>query len=426
MAQIQDNKATELVYGSLFGYDFEDKILPKIEDLEKIISIYTFREYIYTHAVRCGFTGNVSDTEGLQQFVSKKCNEAGIELGSGTEDTIGRWLKGLPAKTMDGRDKVYKLCFALQMNAAQTMEFFLKAYLERPFNYKQISEAVYFYCLNNGYTYPDAIRIISVIEAHDVVSNPYADNVTEQIGAQLAEIESEEKLIKYLVENRSGFLKQNQTAINKINELKQSCFDIAPREYAISCNTNAEEMIIKNKVDSLLNVIYGYSADKSSDQKKIFKKSLKDSKIPKFITNNWPDKENFSRIKHGNASYDVIRRALIMLVFYDFFANAVVAEKEAAETRKKTGQEATAPCIAEGLFDEFVTETNTILAECGYVQLYWRNPFDWLIGYCAQSGAPLDTLREFIEEYYLSDETVCDQPQKLTETEIINRLSHYW
>jgi hypothetical protein len=111
-----------------------------------------------------------------------------------------------------------------------------------------------------------------------------------------------------------------------------------------------------------------------------------------------------------------------MLVFYDFFANAIVAEKKAEERRKKTGQKVTAPSVAGGLFDEFVTETNTILADCGYVQLYWRNPFDWLIGYCAQSIAPLDTLREFIEEYYLSDEEACDQPPVLSEDEIIARL----
>ena len=54
-------------------------------------------------------------------------------------------------------------------------------------------------------------------------------------------------------------------------------------------------------------------------------------------------------------------------------------------------------------------ELQTVLAECGYVQLYWRNPFDWMIGYCAMSLNPLDTLRDLIEEYYLSDPTVQNQ-----------------
>ena len=111
------------------------------------------------------------------------------------------------------------------------------------------------------------------------------------------------------------------------------------------------------------------------------------------IKRNWPQREQFAQIlEKKTASYDVIRRALIMLTFYDFAANATVSD-----------------ALEYGIFDEFTDEMNTVLAECGYVQLYWRNPFDWMIGYCAMSLNPLGALRDLIDEYYLSDPTVFNQ-----------------
>ena len=57
------------------------------------------------------------------------------------------------------------------------------------------------------------------------------------------------------------------------------------------------------------------------------------------------------------------------------------------------------------LIDEFKTEMNGILEKCGYVQLYWRNPYDWMIGYCIQfagdGGNPIYRLRDIISDMYL-------------------------
>lgn len=409
MDRIKNNEATEYVYGAYFSYDFDTETLPQIEDMEAMDTVSTFCEYVYIHTVRCGYTGDRSNNKELAMFVTKKCNDACITLGSGTKATIERWLKkGLPANTADGRDNVYKLCFALGMNAQQTVEFFLKAYLERPFNYKNISEAVYFFCMKNDLTYTDATRIIAAVERNDVIPNPYADNVTEQIGLRLAEIEEEADLVKYLVENRSGFLIQNQAATDRIGELVQSCSEIAPKEYTIYYPYEKE--ISVNNIDELLSVIYGYSARATEKAKAIYKKTISKSNFPELIKRNWPQREQFQQIlDKKNASYDVIRRALIMLIFYDFYANAVVAEKEAEEARRKTGKAEKIACVADGLFDEFEVEANTILAECGYVQLYWRNPFDWMIGYCAMSPEPLRTLRNLIIEYYLSDPSVIEE-----------------
>lgn len=425
MAQIQENKATEYVYGQLFGYDFEENYIPGKEDMEKLNLVTNFTEYVCSHAVRCGYDGDVSDTSKIAEFVANLCVEAGVKIGSDTKKTIKRWMSsGLASNDAKGREAVYRLCFALKMNGYQTVEFFLKAYMERPFNYKDIHEAVYFYCMNSNLTYKDAVRIISLVENSDEIDNPYADNVTEQIGAHIATIIHEDALVRYLVENRSGFNVRNQTATEKIKQLVESCQLIAPKEHQ---TIHPDEEITVNNMDELLRIIYGYSARAKEGDQLVHKKSISKSDFPDLIKRNWPQREQFQQIlEKKTASYDTIRRALIMLVFYDFFANAIIAQKEAEEQQKKTGKASAAPVAADGLFDEFHAEMNTILSECGYVQLYWRNPFDWMIGYCAQALDPLGQLRDLIEEYYLSCEDVCDQPNVLTEDEIIKRLSRNW
>jgi hypothetical protein len=193
-----------------------------------------------------------------------------------------------------------------------------------------------------------------------------------------------------------------------------SCKLVAPKEYAI---LHPDEKISAGNVDELLRIIYGYGARAEENDQKVHKQSISKSNFPDLIKRNWPQREQFQQIlDKKTASYDTIRRALIMLGFYDFFANAMVKQKEAEQKKRKTGTKITVPIVAEGLFDEFETEMNTILSECGYVQLYWRNPFDWMIGYCAQAIDPLGQLRDLIDEYYLSSSSVCDQPEHARES----------
>lgn len=406
MKDYQNNDATQLVEEKFFEYNFEENEFPGKDDMDSLNTVTSFNDYVVIHAKRCGYSEDVTDTGKLATFLAAKCKYAGVNI---SRQTLMNWLtNGLPANTASGRENVYRLCFALQMNGHQTIEFFLKAYLERPFNYKDIHEAVYFFCMNNNRSYTDAVDIISKIESADVVSNPYADNITEQIGEYISNLTTEDELVRYVIENRSGFTIQNQSATERIEQLVDSCKIIAPKEYAISCNN--DRAITVDNIDELLTVIYGYAAravtverdekgetvknDKGKPiTKSVYKKSISKSNFPDLIKRNWPQREQFAQIlEKKTASYDVIRRALIMLTFYDFAANATVNK-----------------ALEAGIFYEFTDEMNTVLAECGYVQLYWRNPFDWMIGYCAMSSNPLGTLRDLIEEYYLSDPTVLDQ-----------------
>lgn len=371
---------TLLAQDQFFMYD-SDNELPGIEYINQLDEVSLFVDGIKSCLIDLCLEDIPEEASKLVTLLTKCCAEAGVHI---SRQTLTNWIiSGVPSTSKTGRDNVYQLCFALKMDADKAGEFFLKAYLERPFNYKDLHEAIYFFCLNTKKGYADAVRLIQQIEETPVSDDPNAISVTEAIGVEIRKIKDEDDFIHFIANNRSGFVVQNKTATEKINELIEKAMPIAELEYK---KTHSHEKPIKvEKIDTLLNVIYDYSARQISEKTKVFKESISNSAFPQMIKRNFPQRQQFENIRKHNASYDVIRKALIMLNFYHFFADAVLKDVETGD-----------------LFDEFVEETDVLLNECGYVQLYWRNPYDWFIGYCASSDDPLAMLRDLIDEYYLS------------------------
>ena len=385
MLEFENNNATQLAEYTFSDFEFDYSDVPGKEYIESLNTVTTFYDYTYAYAQKNGFEGDKSHADALAKFIVMLGRERNTPLSS--LNTVKNWLKKAPpTANQAGRENVYTLCFAFGLNANQTKEFFLKAYLERPFNYKNIHEAVYFFCMNNGLTYVDAVRIIKEIESVPVDSKKEdVEVVTEQVGYAISLMTSEDDLIKYLVANRSGFTVQSQTASNKIEELIEECKALAKKEYKLLHNG---DLSVEN-VDELLTVITGYYARETINGEKLYKQSISKSKLPELIRKNFPQREQFKQIEKGKASFDTIRKVLIILKFYSFFADALIHKAEDLEN---------------GLFYEFVDETNALLAECGYVQLYWRNPYDWLFGYCAYGAAnPLDEFKNVIDVFYLDD-----------------------
>ena len=97
-----------------------------------------------------------------------------------------------------------------------------------------------------------------------------------------------------------------------------------------------------------------------------------------------------SKIKNGKpVSYDAMRKALIILSFYDYFTKLFEQNKSDKHF-----------CVFESDFRVFVEETNDLLTDCGYPPFYIRNPFDWLILHCANHPYPLNEFRDAFRRYY--------------------------
>ena len=397
--EFQDGSQTQAAYDDLYSFDFredesgeqEERLLQTEEYFQELENDRRFQDKVQDRAVDLGYTGTTN--EELITFLVQRCRQAEVGL---SRQTITNWIKQ-NAPTGSGRENVYRLCFALSMNERETAEFFLKAFLERPFQFKSVRECVYYYCLKNGMSFTYANALIERVEQSPAQSSPFPDDNTAKIEQEVTSFRSEERLVRYLSENRSGFETRNQTAICEIKRLLEVCYKIATREKPL---LEEDGKKVKN-ADALLQVIYGYAErkteiDASGMRCKAIPISISKSKFPKAIRENFPRRQQIENILKGKIqdSYDSIRKALIVLKFYSFYGQKCVKKYEAHMSD---------PYEAEGddTFDEFTDELNGCLYKCGFAQMYWRNPFDWMIGYCAFSGHPLVVFRDLIEWFYL-------------------------
>lgn len=387
MEKFQEGEFTQLIFERILEIDQTlTEELPGIEEMEFLDPAMLFQEGINRRLIKLGFNGDIDSVDCKMDFLRKQFQKNKVEPRV-NDVTLKNWMtKAAPTSNDNGRENVFKLCFALEMNAEETAEFFLKAFLNRPYNYKKTNEAVYYFCLRNGINYVDAVRIITAIQNIPQSQTVEKEVNTERIGYEISNITDEEELIKYLAENRYSDEEQHYTSVEKIKSMLDNCFELAQKETQF---TRGTPVIVKS-VDALLDVIYDYDAD---SMRKNEKKTIQDSKFPKCVKANWIDRQAFHNIeKHLTRTEDVYRKALVLLKFYSYYADAY------CKARSKMTEDEIDFC---GYADDFEAELETVLAECGYIQLYKRNPFDWLILYCAAFPNPLSTFRDIISKYFL-------------------------
>ncbi len=372
---------TEIAFGKIFTYDFDEE-LPGKEYVEKFDDVKLFSDGIKSRAIELGYKEDINNISKLSAFIFERCSkkDLGISL-----QTIKNWIEsGKASADKNGRKNIYKLCFALEFNAEQAKTFFLKCYLERPFNFKDINESVYFFCLKNGKSYEEAKKIINEIDNKKATSSDKCEENTVRIGSKIAKLKASNELIDYITQNIATFNTSNKTATEKIAELIAKNIAVA-EEYRKTFLLDDEYSKV-NSIDDVLKILYGFSARESGSE---IKKGISASSFPEYIKRNFPQRQQFENISKYKATYDVIRKALIMLVFSAFFMEAESSRADKYD-----------------IFDEFTNEVNMILEECGYVGLYWLNPYDWMIGYCAAAPHPIDALQDLISEFYLSDDSI--------------------
>ena len=387
MEKFQEGELTQLAFERILEIDqTSTEELPGIEEMELLDPVMLFQEGINSRLVKLGFNGDIASVDCKIDFLRKQFQKNKVEPRV-SDVTLKNWMtKAAPTGNDKGRENVFKLCFALEMNAEETAEFFLKAFLNRPYNYKKTNEAVYYFCLRNKINYVDAVRIIKAIQNIPHSQTVEKEMNTERIGYEISNITNEAELIKYLAENRYSEEEQHYTSVEKIKSMLDSCFELAQKETRFTRGTS----INVKSVDALLDVIYDYDAD---SMRKNEKKTIQDSKLPKCVKVNWIDRQAFHNIeKRLTRTEDVYRKALVLLKFYSYYADAY------CKARSKVTEDEINFCEYA---DDFEAELETVLAECGYIQLYKRNPFDWLILYCTAFPNPLSAFRDIISEYFL-------------------------
>lgn len=387
MEKFQEGEFTQLAFEQILEIDQTiTEELPGIEEMEFLDPAMLFQEGINNRLVKLGYKGDIDRVDCKIDFLRKQFHKNMVEPRV-SDVTLKNWMtKAAPTSNDNGRENVFKLCFALEMSDEETAEFFLKAFLNRPYNYKKTSEAVYYFCLRNRINYVDAVRIITTIQNIPQSQTVEKEVNTERIGYEISNITNEAELIQYLAENRYSEEEQHHTSGERIKSMLDNCFELAQKETQLTRGTS----VTVKSVDALLDVIYDYDAD---SMRKNEKKTIQDSEFPKCIKANWIDRQAFHNIeKHLTRTEDVYRKALVLLKFYSYYADAY------CKARSKVTED---EIDFREYADDFEVELEMILAECGYLQLYKRNPFDWLILYCAAFPNPLSTFRDIISKYFL-------------------------
>lgn len=103
----------------------------------------------------------------------------------------------------------------------------------------------------------------------------------------------------------------------------------------------------------------------------------------------FPDRDGLNKVlNREHISYERVRKLLILLVFYRFWASRALKRGAYA-----AGEEEGKSCIAA---------MNDHLISAGYPELYAGNPYDFLMLAAAQGECPLLMFRDYMQELYFA------------------------
>lgn len=417
----QDGDKTTYVKNSMIdlGYDSQDDI----HDVSTLLSYIDnlsdetlFKDGMIKLCKSHGYEG-ADDIISVRKFIIKRAIEENVitsETKKSFEASLGNWLNegqvkirkekgkedkietiGAPSDNVDSRNNVYKLCFALCLNKEEVEEFFLKKYLCRPFNFRNLRETVYYYCFENGHNFLKAIELLGKMEENGLSENTKysGENVyTASFVNGIEGISNDLEFIDYCLVNKSFFSRNSVASIETVEELI---------DYCLADLEDAGETKMEGEVAPILDALFtggikrrrrrkGKNSDieEAEELENPERPNIKElERMPKKIRTNFPSEEQISKVRRGNdegaklVSSDAMRRIIIMLHFFDYFK-----QRESEGYNKND-------------YLAYWQEIDGLLDNCGFIQTYARNPYDWIFLFCSRQDDPLDTFVELIRDY---------------------------
>lgn len=185
-----------------------------IEELLQVVQLFRpFSDAITEFISERGFDGDFTDVDAKVKYIKTAFEKANMT----PPRELREWFTaGQPIK----RDTAFLICFAFGLDGGETDEFFRRYYAkERSFNCHQVQEAVYYFCLNNGLSYAEALDIQTRVPLSKRSQKSGDVVYTGSIIAELNDLETKEELVTYLTENIDKFSDNNVTAYERIRRL---------------------------------------------------------------------------------------------------------------------------------------------------------------------------------------------------------------
>lgn len=359
-----------------------------IEELLQVVQLFRpFSDAITEFISERGFDGDFTDVDAKVKYIKTAFEKANMT----PPRELREWFTaGQPIK----RDTAFLICFAFGLDGGETDEFFRRYYAkERSFNCHQVQEAVYYFCLNNGLSYAEALDIQTRVPLSKRSQKSGDVVYTGSIIAELNDLETKEELVTYLTENIDKFSDSNVTAYERIRRL-----------WALAAGNGGLLMQEREKLPSILDdaatgekskLRSGNTGVKPWDAYlailQLDKDDVKQLKAERSIRpilkklhddaqDSFPDRQGIDKILRGeHVSYERVRKWLVLLTFYTFWAQKAVKE----------GSYEAKPVDAK----RCLTSMNQHLMDAGYPELYVGNPYDWIFLFASKSEEPLYVFR---------------------------------
>lgn len=397
------------------------------EELAKAVMLFrSFDESLTDFIINQGYEGAVDDTDAKIEYIKSKFET----IFEPVPRNIKKWFT---EHTRVDREIAFQFCFAFNLSIEESNQFLRKVCLQRGFDCHRIEEAIYYYCLNNQLSYSNAKNLIkNAPNAPDEEKGKIDFNndvlFTESIVDELNRISRTEELLQYFKDNISQFGYNNATAFKYINFLWDkisgenglankevvSFFNRIPRKNRSVWNIYLQILFGKQKKDYERQVPKQGEEEEQEDDyeesqvsrlltKRSLKPILQNNKlIHPLAAYSFPERQGLEDILRGkHKSHELVRKTLILLVFYNFWLSLALKDKNSAYQ---------AQC---GDTDKCIAEINKYLVDTGYPELYAGNPYDWIFMFAANDDGPLNTFRGFMNElFYVKEDEIREKANK--------------
>lgn len=330
-----------------------------LEELMQVAqSFRLFGEALAAFMVELGFIREESP-KTAETYIKSRFENAGMPIPR----SLSRWFS---ESVRPDRKVAFQICFALGLGFPAAQDFFRRVLLQRGVDCHDKTEAVYYFSLQNGSSYQEALDILHGLPVIDVKGKLETVFTTDIIG-ELDGLKTREELAGFLTGNAGWFLENNKTAGRFISRLWE---EVTTGETCSVWETYLRILgLQKNEIKSV-------AVDRS------LKSILKNDRLlHPLAQESFPDRQGLQLIlRGGHVSYERVRKLMILLAFYSFWANKPMANGGDADF-----------CLAE---------INRFLVDSSYPPLYAGNPYDWLFLFAMQDDYPLETFQNFMRELY--------------------------
>lgn len=365
-------------------------------------------EFISEH----GYRGDQADIPAKVQFLRERFKTAQVRQPR----DFKQWFQ--PGRRI-ARRTAYQICFAFGLNVEETKDFFRCVQLERSFDCHTISEAVYYFCISNGFSYGEARELLDQLPAPEKRKTIPDQEIryTGTILRDLNGIHDKKTLLEYLTDNLSDFRYNNATAITYIRQLwadisgaeglaagegalinaarNRSRSDgrkgeedrrFAAEDYAVA-GTAASTWTIFSQILGLPNYLESkYAAQYDRSISSVLTGNVL---MPLNAAYCFPSQHSIDALLRGETGdNEMIRKMLILLVFYTYWANILIRTGDLFFTARHADSERCLDTI------------NGRLLDAGYPEIYAGNPYDWLFLWSLNDEHPLDAFHSYIGEVF--------------------------